>query len=80
MRYKMAGKGRGKVQGNGGGANNAKKGVLTRKERLDLMAETLCDERTIRRWERGGEMTPASLQRLGEAARKLRIPIPEIRT
>jgi hypothetical protein len=54
-----------------------KNGILTRLERVKLMAESGCDERTIRRWERNEPLTAASNERLKKAARKLGIVIPE---
>ena len=57
-------------------ASNAKKGVLKRAEKVRLMAETGCDLRTIRKWERGEPIKDASRTRLEKAARKLNIPTP----
>ncbi|MHB8531721.1 MAG: hypothetical protein ACYDC2_03270 [Solirubrobacteraceae bacterium] len=70
----MGHKKRAKMQGT---PSNAKKGILTRVERVRLMAETLCDERTIRRWERGEAVREPTRERLTKAARKLDIIVPE---
>jgi hypothetical protein len=73
----MAGKVRGTVTTATKGQANAKNGVLSRPERVKLMAETLIDERTIRKWERGEDVRPGKREILERAARKLDIPIPE---
>jgi hypothetical protein len=57
-----------------------KEGVLTRPERKELVGESLCDERTVMKWETGGDVTDTIRRRLEKAARKLGIPIPEKRT
>lgn len=54
----------------------APKPIFSRTERLQLMLESSCDERTIRRWERGKEIKPSTRERLVKAARKLDIPVP----
>ena len=56
---------------------NAHNGVLTRNERVRLMAATGCDERTIRRWERGEPVKEATRVRLVGAAKKLDILVPK---
>ena len=58
-------------------ANNAPKGILTRQERIRLMADTSCDERTIRRWERGETVKDATRRRLEQAAKKHGIVVPK---
>jgi hypothetical protein len=51
---------------------------LTRADRVKLMFETMCDERTIRKWEDGVETINATTRdKLERAARKHKIPIPE---
>ena len=59
------------------GKTPAKKGSLKRSERVRLMADTGCDERTIRRWERGESVKDVTMTRLGRSAVKLGIPVPE---
>lgn len=54
----------------------AHNGVLTRHERVRLMAVTGCDERTIRKWERGEDVKEATHVRLRDAARRLGIVVP----
>lgn len=57
-----------------------KNGTLSRAERIKLMAETQCDERTIRRWERADKNKPvksSTADRLTKAAKKLGILVPE---
>jgi transcriptional regulator with XRE-family HTH domain len=54
-----------------------KRGFLSRRERIQLMAATGCDERTIRRWERGEKVWDVTKGRLEAAAKKLDIPLPE---
>ena len=57
-----------------------KKGVLTRHERVRLMLETGCDERTIRRWERGDDIKDVTDRRIRNASVDLNIGIPDVRT
>lgn len=63
----------GKLQGTG----EAVQGALAKRDRLRLQLETGCDERTIRKWERGEDIKDASRQRLEGAAGRLGIAIPE---
>lgn len=54
-----------------------KRGILGRKERVLLMADTFCDERTIRRWERGEPVRESTKARLDESAKRLGIVVPK---
>ena len=56
--------------------SNAPKGVLSRRDKLQLALESRCADATIRRWERGESVSDASRERLESAADKLNIPIP----
>ncbi len=56
---------------------NVKRGIYTRAERLSLMFQTTCDERTIRRWERGETIKESTRSRLEKAARMLKLVIPD---
>jgi hypothetical protein len=50
--------------------------IFTRRERQELAWETACDDRTIRRWERGDVVKDATRHRLEAAAKKLKFPVP----
>lgn len=53
--------------------------LLTAVERRRLAGETLCEQRTIQRWERGEPVRPATKKVLNDAARRLGLPVPEVR-
>jgi hypothetical protein len=65
------------MRGTDKGHAPAHKGILTRNERVRLMAATGCDERTIRKWERGEEVKEATDVRLTTAAKRLGIVVPK---
>lgn len=54
-----------------------KRGILSRNERLRLMLRTQCDERTVRKWERGETVRESARIRLETAARDLKLPMPD---
>jgi hypothetical protein len=49
------------------------KGVLTPGDRARLRADTMCDERTIKRWWLGQSVRASSAERLEAAAKRLGI-------
>lgn len=50
--------------------------VLRPEERRQLAGLTLFDERTILKWERGGEVTARTRKELEAGARRLGLPVP----
>jgi hypothetical protein len=54
--------------------------MLSPHERARLRAETLCDDATIRRWDRGDRVHDATDVRLTRAARLLGISVPKRRS
>lgn len=51
--------------------------ILTGQERRRLAGLTQCDERTIKRWERGELVRGSTRELLERVARTLKLPVPE---
>jgi hypothetical protein len=56
---------------------NQKRTILTPRERAQLVVDTKCDTRTIRRWELGLQIRECNRERLEQAASARRYPRPE---
>jgi hypothetical protein len=56
---------------------NKKRTILTSRERAQLVVDTKCDPRTIRKWELGLQIRECNRERLEQAASARRYPRPE---